>query len=89
MLYREAGQFKSTYAADMAGEDVAGADLPERCAIVLGNEGSGVARLLKAECDGALAIRMAGHVDSLNVSATAAVLMHEYRRRHPAPGRRP
>jgi 23S rRNA (guanosine2251-2'-O)-methyltransferase len=72
------------YAADSSGEDVAAADLPERCAIVLGNEGSGVARVLKAECDGTLAIRMSGHVDSLNVSASAAIFMHEYRRRHPA-----
>ncbi len=72
------------YAADMDGEDIAAADLPERCAIVLGNEGSGVARVLKAECDGMLAIAMSGHVDSLNVSASAAVFMHEYRRRWPA-----
>jgi len=75
------------YAADMAGEDVSAADLPERCAIVLGNEGSGVSRLLKAECDGILSIPMAGHVDSLNVSASAAVFLHEYRRRHPAAGK--
>lgn len=73
------------YAADMDGEDVAATELPERCAIVLGNEGSGVARVLKAECDGVLSIPMAGHVDSLNVSASAAIFMHEYRRRHPAP----
>jgi len=72
------------YAADMGGEDLTGAELPARCAIVLGNEGSGVSRLLKAECDGALSIPMAGHVDSLNVSASAAILMYEYRRRWPA-----
>ena len=77
------------YAADMDGEEVAEADLPARCAIVLGNEGSGVSRLVKAECDGVLSIPMCGHVDSLNVSASAAVLMHEYRRRHPAEPARP
>ncbi|HOX31101.1 MAG TPA: 23S rRNA (guanosine(2251)-2'-O)-methyltransferase RlmB [Spirochaetales bacterium] len=77
------------YAADMAGEDVGSAELPARCAIVLGNEGSGVSRLVKAGCDGILSIPMAGHVDSLNVSASAAILMHEYRRRWPAGGRTP
>jgi 23S rRNA (guanosine2251-2'-O)-methyltransferase len=79
------------YAADMGGESVADAEFPERCAIVLGNEGSGVSRLLKAECDGALSIPMAGHVDSLNVSASAAIFMYEYRRQWPVgsgPGKR-
>ena len=80
----EAGFWR--YAADMGGEALPGADLPARCAIVLGNEGSGVSRLLKAECDGAISIPMAGHIDSLNVSASAAVLMYEYRRRWPVSG---
>ncbi len=73
-----------SYAADMAGEDIAAAELPERCALVFGNEGAGVSRLLKDECDACLSIRQAGHVDSLNVSAAAAVMMYEYRRRRPA-----
>lgn len=72
------------YAADMGGEKADNADLPAKCALVLGNEGSGVSRLVADLCDGALSIPMAGHVDSLNVSAAAAVLMYEYRRRRPA-----
>jgi 23S rRNA (guanosine2251-2'-O)-methyltransferase len=72
------------YAADMGGSSLGEADLSARCAMVLGNEGAGVSRLLKDECDFALSIPMAGHVDSLNVSAAAAVLMYEYRRRWPA-----
>jgi 23S rRNA (guanosine2251-2'-O)-methyltransferase len=71
------------YAADMGGISLPGADLSARAAIVLGNEGAGVSRLLREECDLALSIPMAGHVDSLNVSAAAAVLMYEYRRRFP------
>lgn len=77
-----------TYAADMGGEDLAAAELPARCAVVLGNEGSGVSRLLREECDAALSIPQAGHVDSLNVSAAAAIMLYEYRRRHPARGGR-
>lgn len=72
------------YAADMGGESLPVADISARAAIVLGNEGAGVSRLLRDECDFALSIPMAGHVDSLNVSAAAAVLMYEYRRRFPS-----
>jgi 23S rRNA (guanosine2251-2'-O)-methyltransferase len=71
------------YAADMGGASLCDADVSARAAIVLGNEGAGVSRLLREECDIALSIPMSGHVDSLNVSAAAAVLMYEYRRRWP------
>jgi 23S rRNA (guanosine2251-2'-O)-methyltransferase len=71
------------YAADMGGAKLPDADISARSAIVLGNEGVGVSRLLRDECDFALSIPMAGHVDSLNVSAAAAVLMYEFRRRWP------
>ncbi len=71
------------YAADMGGEDLGKSDLPPRSAIVLGNEGAGVSRLIRELCDGCLSIPMGGHVDSLNVSAAGAVLMYEYRRRFP------
>jgi len=77
-----------TYAADMGGEELSAAELPARCVFVFGNEGAGVSRLLRDECDAALSIRQAGHVDSLNVSAAAAIMMYEYRRRHPAKGDR-
>ncbi len=73
-----------SYAADMGGQALGKAELPARCAIVLGNEGAGVSRLLRDECDGALSIPMGGHVDSLNVSAAGAIFLYEYRRRFPA-----
>jgi 23S rRNA (guanosine2251-2'-O)-methyltransferase len=73
-----------SYAADMDGEELGKADLPARCALVLGNEGAGVSRILREACDGAVSIPMAGHVDSLNVSAACAVLLYDYRRRFPA-----
>ncbi len=72
------------YAADMGGSSLALADLSARAVLALGNEGAGLSRLIRDECDFALSIPMAGHVDSLNVSASAAVLMYEYRRRYPA-----
>jgi 23S rRNA (guanosine2251-2'-O)-methyltransferase len=77
---KEAGYW--LYSADMGGPSLPDADISPRAAIVLGNEGAGVSRLLSEECDFVLSIPMAGHVDSLNVSAAAAVLMYEYRRRY-------
>jgi 23S rRNA (guanosine2251-2'-O)-methyltransferase len=71
------------WAADMGGTELPKADLPGKLALVMGNEGAGVSRVLREACDGALSIPMKGHVDSLNVSAAAAVLLYDYRRRFP------
>jgi 23S rRNA (guanosine2251-2'-O)-methyltransferase len=70
------------YAADMGGAPLAGLSLPARTCFVLGNEGEGVSRLLAEKADGIVSIPMRGHVDSLNVSVAAALLMYEYRRIH-------
>lgn len=72
------------YAADMGGETLSEVELSARTVLVLGNEGAGVSRLLRQDCDLSLSIPMAGHVDSLNVSVAAGVMMYEYRRRYPA-----
>lgn len=84
-LLKEAGFW--TYAADMGGQSLPDAELSGRVAIVMGGEGSGVSRLLKERCDGALSIPQYGHVDSLNVSVAAGVLMYELRRRLGPPSR--
>ena len=76
-----------TYAADMGGESLPEAELPAKCAIVLGNEGSGVSRLLKDACDASLSIPQWGKLDSLNVSAAGAIFLYEYRRSHKPEGK--
>jgi 23S rRNA (guanosine2251-2'-O)-methyltransferase len=55
-------------------------DLSGGVALVLGAEGQGVRPLVRRTCDGVVAIPLAGHVESLNVSVAAAVLLYEARR---------
>lgn len=67
-------------AADMDGETYYKANLTGPIAIVIGNEGKGVGRLVKEKCDFVLSIPMYGSINSLNASNAAAVLMYGIRR---------
>ena len=67
-------------AADMDGETYYEANLTGPIAIVIGNEGKGVGRLVKEKCDFVLTIPMYGKINSLNASNAAAVLMYGIRR---------
>jgi 23S rRNA (guanosine2251-2'-O)-methyltransferase len=46
-------------------------------ALVIGAEGEGIAPLVKRECDGLVAIPIRGHVQSLNASVAAGILLYE------------
>ncbi|MGJ5713098.1 23S rRNA (guanosine(2251)-2'-O)-methyltransferase RlmB [Staphylococcus auricularis] len=51
--------------------------------IVIGSEGQGMSRLVKDKCDFYIKIPMVGHVNSLNASVAASLMMYEvYRKRH-------
>ena len=66
-----------TYAAEADGVPYKQADFGGACALVLGSEGSGVSRLVREKCDFTVSIPMRGHVNSLNVSTAASVLLFE------------
>ncbi|KRE93860.1 RNA methyltransferase [Paenibacillus sp. Soil766] len=60
-----------------AAQDVYRANFTIPIALVIGNEGKGVGRLIKERCDFLVKLPMAGHVNSLNASVAAGVLMYE------------
>ena len=71
------------YAADMDGTSYESVDFSSGVALVLGNEGSGISRLVSENCDFTVSIPMYGQINSMNVSAAAAVLLCEIaRQRH-------
>jgi 23S rRNA (guanosine2251-2'-O)-methyltransferase len=72
------------WAADAAGAPMGEADLAGGLALVFGAEGKGIRPLVRRACDGAVAIPLAGQVESLNVSVAAAVLLYEARRQRDA-----
>ena len=76
---QEAGFWVYGAAAD--GTAVPALNLSGRVALVLGSEGEGLSRLVRERCDELLSIPTRGHVDSLNVSVAAGILMYEMRRR--------
>jgi len=49
--------------------------------IVIGNEGSGMSRLIRDNCDYIVHIPMSGSVNSLNASVSAAITLYEVFRR--------
>lgn len=66
--------------ADMAGESMYRQDMTGAFALVIGNEGEGLSRLVKERCDYLVSIPMQGHVDSLNAGVAAGILLFEKRR---------
>ncbi|MBQ9133429.1 MAG: 23S rRNA (guanosine(2251)-2'-O)-methyltransferase RlmB [Clostridia bacterium] len=72
------------YAAEVGGEDYGTVDYGSGAVgIVLGSEGYGISRLVLENCDFKISIPNYGHVNSLNVSCAAAVVLAEVaRNRH-------
>lgn len=68
------------YGADAGGENVALTSFADKTVLIMGSEGSGMARLLREKCDKILSIPTQGKLDSLNVSVAAGILLYETRR---------
>lgn len=63
--------------ADMGGTEMYKLDLKGPIGLVIGNEGEGVSKLVKENCDFVASIPMKGDIDSLNASVAAGVLAYE------------
>mgnify|MGYP002646310967 CR=1 FL=1 len=63
--------------ADMGGEAMYDLNLTGSIGLVVGNEGSGVSKLVREHCDYIASIPMKGDIDSLNASVATGVLAYE------------
>lgn len=68
------------YGAELGGTHLPGCEFAGKSAVVMGAEGRGLGRLISGHCDRLITIPMSGHVDSLNVSVAAGIILYEIRR---------
>lgn len=65
------------FGTDMKGTDYRQWNTRGALALVIGNEGKGISRLVKESVDEMITIPMVGHVQSLNAGVASALLMYE------------
>ena len=65
------------YGADMDGESYSNITFSPKSCLVIGNEGNGIARIVRESCDYIVSIPMYGKVNSLNASVAAGILIYE------------
>lgn len=69
------------FGTDMTGTDYTHWNVVGDIALVIGNEGKGMSSALKKEMDEMITIPIDGHVQSLNASVAAGLLMYEVHRK--------
>ena len=72
------------YGMDMDGQTWCEADLTGPAAFIVGNEGKGMGRLVREQCDFVLSLPMRGSINSLNASVAAGVILYEASRQRNA-----
>ena len=65
------------FGTDMNGDDYTKLDYKGKTCIICGNEGSGMSKLTKENCDFIASIPMKGEVNSLNASVATAIIVFE------------
>ena len=72
-----------TYALAAGKQNISDAAFATPSVFVLGNEGQGIDKAVRALCDETLSIPMHMRAESLNVAAAAAITLHAWSQRHP------
>jgi TrmH family RNA methyltransferase len=68
------------WAADVSGEPIRSTTPPDRLALIVGNEGSGLSSQARTRADRLVALPIASTVESLNVAVAAGILLYELNR---------
>ncbi|AJA90323.1 rRNA methyltransferase [Borreliella chilensis] len=69
------------YASDIKGQDINKIKINDKkIALILGNEGKGIHKLIKENSDFLIRIPTSGKIDSLNVSVSTGILIFEIKR---------
>lgn len=74
-LLKEKGYW--IFGTDMDGTDYTKLDYKGKTCIICGNEGSGMSKLVRENCDFIASIPMQGEVNSLNASVATAIIVFE------------
>ncbi len=65
------------YGAEADGISSKQCDYSDKVVLVIGSEGFGLSRLVRKNCDEIISLPMKGHVNSLNASVAAAILIYD------------
>ena len=65
------------YGAEADGENYKSVDFSEKKCLVVGSEGKGMSKVVRKNCDIIVSLPMKGHINSLNASVAAAILIYK------------
>ncbi len=65
------------YGAEADGENYNSVDYSEKKCLVVGSEGKGISKVVRKNCDIIVSLPMKGHINSLNASVAAAILIYK------------
>ena len=65
------------YGAEADGENYNNVDYSEKKCLVVGSEGKGISKVVRKNCDIIVSLPMKGHINSLNASVAAAILIYK------------
>ena len=65
------------YGAEADGDNYKSVDYNDKKCLVIGSEGKGISNIVRKNCDMIISLPMRGHINSLNASVAAGILIYE------------